>query len=298
MDVLLPDITNPQGYFFWLIVVSILLVVLERIWPWRKDQRLARPQIWQDLFWLIFNGHYAGVLLALGVSRVLAWANPTYEQIEAVKLIASQPLWAQFLGFFVLKDLLEWGVHNLLHRVPWLWEFHKLHHSIERLDWIGNFRFHWMEILVYRGLTYVPLALLGADALVLLPIAVVSTLIGHFNHSNLRISWGPMRYVFNSPRMHVWHHDRDWPPEHPRGVNFGICLSLWDWVFRTAWWPSERECPGQQPERLGFRGMDEYPSALRDRLVYPVSRIWTRRALGSGAKHVGEVPIAGRKPGA
>ena len=56
----------------------------------------------------------------------------------------------QFIAFFLLKDFLEWCIHNLLHRVPWLWEFHKLHHTIEELDWIGNFRFHWMEVVIYE----------------------------------------------------------------------------------------------------------------------------------------------------
>ena len=277
MDAFLPDLRDPLSYPFWLIVVSAAVFALERLRPWRGSQRVLRPQIGQDLFWLVFNGHFAGVLLALLVERGLAWAEPGFQQIEAVRLIASRPLWFQLVLFFVLKDLLEWGVHNLLHRVPWLWEFHKVHHSIEELDWIGSFRFHWMEIVVYRGLTYIPLAVLGVDGRVLLAIAVLATLIGHLNHSNLCLSWGPLRYVLNSPRMHVWHHDHEWPADRPKGVNFGISLSLWDWLFRTAWWPSAEERPDQQPSRLGFEGMDRYPRALIDRLAYPVSRIWLDR---------------------
>ena len=276
MESFLRALSDPRGYPFWLGVVSAAVLVLERIRPWRRSQRVLRPQIGQDLFWLVFNGHFAGVLLALAVEHALAWAAPGFQRIEAVRLIAARPLWVQFAVFFVLKDLLEWGVHNLLHRVPWLWEFHKVHHSIEELDWIGNFRFHWMEIVVYRGLTYVPLAVLGVDGRVLLAIAVVSTLIGHLNHSNLDLCWGALRYVLNSPRMHVWHHDREWPAERRKGVNFGISLSLWDWLFGTAWWPSTEQCPEQQPARLGFEGMERYPRALIDRLTYPASRIWRR----------------------
>ncbi len=277
VDALLPDVTDPRGYPFWLIVVSAFVLVLERIWPWRNRQHLVRPQIGQDVFWLVFNGHYAGVLIAWGTTRLLAFAAPGFERLEAVKLVASQPLWLQFVVFFVGKDLLEYGVHNLLHRVTWLWNFHKVHHTIERLDWIGNFRFHWLEIVVYRALTYVPLAVLGVDGRVILAIAVVSTLIGHLNHSNLDITWGPFRYLLNSPRMHVWHHDRAWPADRPRGLNFGISLSLWDWLFGTAWWPSRAERPTQQPDRLGFDGIEDYPRNLRDRILYPLSWTWARR---------------------
>ncbi len=47
--------------------------------------------------------------------------------------------------------------------MPWLWEFHKLHHSIERLDGIGNFRFYWAEIVVYKTLSYLPLVIIGLE---------------------------------------------------------------------------------------------------------------------------------------
>ena len=273
---MLQVIWDTRGYFFWLLVVSGLCLVLERIWPWRKQQKMVRRQFVQDLFWLFFNGHYAGILVAYAAAFLFTWAIPSIEQAKSLTLLAATPLWVQFIGFFLLKDFLEWCIHNLLHRVPWLWEFHKLHHSIEELDWIGNFRFHWMEIIVYQGLTYLPMVILGVQSNVILVIAVVATLIGHLNHSNLRISWGPLRYVINSPRMHVWHHDHDWPADRPYGVNFAICLSLWDWLFGTAYWPTPAESPTQQPKRLGFHGMDRYPRTLIGRFFDPVTRLFMR----------------------
>ena len=166
--------------------------------------------------------------------------------------------------FFVVKDFIEWNIHRLLHLTPWLWEFHKLHHSIEELDWIGNFRFHWGEVVVYKTLSYLPLVILGVDGTVILLMAIVSTLMQDLNHSNLRIDWGPLRYLFNSAKMHVWHHDII---QHGRGgQNFGIVLSVWDWIFGTAYWPADQE----QPEQLGFEGMEEtYPRSAMARFVYP-----------------------------
>ena len=55
---------DTRGYFFWLLVISISCWVLERLAPWRPAQRAWRDQFGQDLFWLVFNGHYAGILLA------------------------------------------------------------------------------------------------------------------------------------------------------------------------------------------------------------------------------------------
>jgi len=269
-------IWDTRGYFFWLLMVSLFCWTLERLTPWRQQQRALRGQIGQDAFFLVFNGHYAGVLIAYLSNWLIqqmiplpgGWRIPSPESIQ---LLSDSPLWAQFAVFLVAKDLLEWGVHNLLHRVPWLWAFHKLHHSIEELDWIGNFRFHWMEIVVYRGLTYLPLVMLGVDGTVILWIAIVSTLIGHLNHANLRIDWGPLRYVVNSPRFHVWHHD---VTLHGRyGQNYGIVFSLWDWLFGTAYLPAEEE----QPARLGFEGMEAFPRSLPLRLIYPLGDLFRKK---------------------
>jgi sterol desaturase/sphingolipid hydroxylase (fatty acid hydroxylase superfamily) len=80
--------------------------------------------------------------------------------------------------------------------------------------------------------------------------------------------------------MHVWHHALELPKDRPFGVNFGISLSILDWLFGTVWWPSRQESPAQQPERLGFEGMCEYPRSLLSRFLYPVSRLWLRNSSG------------------
>jgi len=256
-------------YVFWLFVVSLLCWALERLRPWRKQQRAFRRDIAQDYLWLAFNGHFAGVLLSYAAAALLGFADrglglDWIKSLADVRLLATRPPWQQFAVFLVAKDFLEWCIHNLLHRVPWLWEFHKLHHSIEELDWIGNMRFHWMEIVVYKGLSYLPLVLLGVDHRVVFWVAVFSTLVGHLNHANLDLSWGPLGYVVNSPRFHVWHHD---VILHGRaGQNFAIVFTLWDWLFGTA------HAAEGQPARLGFEGMERFPRSLPARMVYPFWR--------------------------
>jgi sterol desaturase/sphingolipid hydroxylase (fatty acid hydroxylase superfamily) len=258
---------DTRGYFFWLLVISASCWCLERLKPWRP-QRAWRDQFAQDLFWLAFNGHYAGILLA----ALSAWALGKLAEalgqdflafLEPFRLLTNRALWLQFLVFLLAKDFLEYLIHNLLHRVPALWEFHKLHHSIRELDWIGNMRFHWMEIVVYRGLSYFPLFLLNVDSRVILWIAIFTTVIGHLNHSNLNLNWGILRYLLNSPRLHVWHHDL---VSHQRsGQNFGVVFSLWDYLFGTVYAPAQG-----YPAKLGFDGMDQFPTGLISRLIYPL----------------------------
>jgi sterol desaturase/sphingolipid hydroxylase (fatty acid hydroxylase superfamily) len=255
-------------YYFWLILVSLGCFLLERIAPWRREQRVLRRGLVQDLFWLVFNGHFLGLLLALWTGHVVAAFNTLLRGAglplpESLALLGGAPLWVQFVVFVVLKDFVEWNIHRLLHNVPWLWELHKLHHSIEELDWIGNFRFHWGEVIVYKTLSYLPLVVLGVDGRVLLAIAVLWTVMLDINHANVGISWGPLRYVLNSPKMHVWHHD---VKLHGKGgQNFGQVLSVWDWVFGTVYWPADRD----GPKRLGFAGMEAFPDGVPRRLLYP-----------------------------
>ena len=200
-------------YYFWLISASLLLFFIG------EDSSLAEKATG------FAQGYWAGFVLA-SLQRALFWtiAGSGHRKPDSpdqhvftpegwpvpqdIALLSDSPLWLQFIVFLLLKDFLEWNVHRLLHNVPWLWEFHKLHHSIEELDWIGNFRFHWGEILLYKAFTYLPLVILGIDEIVLLLIAVVWTVLLDLNHSNFRFSWGPLRYVLNSSAMHVWHHDK------------------------------------------------------------------------------------------
>ena len=263
-------------YYFWLTATSLFCFILERVHPWRRRQRVLRRGIWQDIFWLAFNGHYLGVLLAMVTGKLVQALNTWLGGVgvpapDSLALVSGWPWAAQFAVFFIAKDFIEWNIHRLLHNVPALWEFHKLHHSIEELDWIGNFRFHWGEIVVYKTLSYLPLVILGVDGSVILVIAIIGTLMQDLNHSNLRIDWGPLKYVLNSPKMHVWHHDVEL---HGRGgQNFGIVLSVWDWLFGTVYWPSDAE----EPNRYGFEGMEAYPRSLVGRFVYPFVKLRRRQ---------------------
>lgn len=244
-------------YWHWLALLSLAFVVIERLRPRASGQGVLRPGLVTDLVYLVFNGHFLGVALAMAadplaaaIDRALGGAGVSLH----LRLAAGWPLWAQLLVAFVAADLLQWCIHNLLHRVPALWRFHQVHHSIRHMDFLGSLRFHAGEAVVYKALQYVPLALLGFEPAALFALAVVSTAIGHFNHANLRVRMGPLKYVLNGPEMHVWHHAH--PSVGPVNVNFAIHLSLWDWLFGTAYLPPD----GAPPEELGFEGVERYPS--------------------------------------
>lgn len=257
-----------MSYLPWLLGISAAFVLLERLRPARPGQRALRPQLANDGFYLVFHGALYWMLfgswiaaVAGGARKLLGGAGLLPEQ----GLLTGAPWLVQFAVFLAVSDFLMWLVHRLLHGVPWLWQFHKVHHSIHAMDWIGSFRFHVAETIVYRSLLYVPLLWLGGDTGPLWAVILLSTAWGHFNHANLDVGLGPLALVFNSPRMHLWHHDAS--DEGGVAKNFGITLSLWDHLFGTAYWPRDRA-----PELIGYPRDAEMPADLPRQLVFPLFR--------------------------
>ena len=260
------------AYPLALALISVVVAGLERLFPWRREQRALRRALWSDFVHLVFNGHFLGVIfygvavhhLLPPIDRGLASAG-LYDDVYR-DAAATWPLWLQILVALFVIDFVQWCVHNLLHRVPLLWEFHKTHHSVVdgEMDWIVSFRFQWTEVVVYKAVQYLPLAFFGFATEAMLVHAIFGTLIGHLNHANLDLSWGPLKYLLNSPRMHIWHHDYD--GDAKTTVNFGIIFSTWDWIFRTA------KLPDAVPPRIGFGGVEAFPTDFFSQAAWPLGR--------------------------
>ena len=129
-------------YVYWLVGLSTIFVILERLRP-RYRQRIIRSGILTDLFYLVFNGHFLGWGLALAAVSIIAELNRILQSLGwqdefYLGVAQSLPKWLQFIVALFVIDFLHWCIHNLLHRVPWLWSFHRVHHTIEIMDWIGS----------------------------------------------------------------------------------------------------------------------------------------------------------------
>ena len=258
---LLDSILNPtwHNYFYWLIGVSIFFFALELIAPWRKDQPKFRKDFWLDFFYMFFNFFLFSLIIFNAASDVVVrFFNETLASVGINNLLSfevmSWPVWAHLLVGFTVRDFVQWWVHRLLHRVPFLWEFHKVHHSVKQMGFAAHLRYHWMENVVYRSLEYIPLALIGIGLRDFFIIHIFTLAVGHFNHSNFKLKLGPLKYIFNNPQMHIWHHAKALPKSRRFGVNFGLTLSLWDYLFKTDYIPSD----GRDIE-LGFPKDENFP---------------------------------------
>ena len=253
------------NYFWGLISISLFVWVLEIIFPWRKEQSVFRKDFWLDGFYMFFNffifsiaisGFYKLIQLGfsdIGItSKSIAFIDPS-----------TWPMWLQLLFFFIILDFVQWFTHTLLHKYSFLWKFHKVHHSVKEMGFAAHLRYHWMENIFYKPLkTFAVMILFGFEPEQAYIVHFIAITIGHFNHANIKITWGPLKYIINNPVMHLHHHAYD-VPEGRYGVNFGISLSLWDYIFKTNYIPEDSGTID-----LGFPGVDKFPKNFIDQNTY------------------------------
>lgn len=271
---------NGHQRIFWLYLASSLLIALLFVWrnpAWRRS--LFAKAIWWHpsarldyLYFfvsaliktlviapLLFSAAEValavvkGMQLLFGCQKGLRWEKTTIALLYTAAL-------------FLVSDLTRYWLHRMMHRLPFLWRFHRIHHSAEVLNPVTFYRVHPVENLLF-GLRYALSAglvsglflyyfgarvglveIFGANALV-----VLFALAG----ANLRHSHVPLRFpaiiekLFVSPYMHQLHHST----AHTH-TNFGGALSIWDGLFGT------RRIEPTKPLRFGLKEKRQHNSVM------------------------------------
>ena len=253
------------NYFWGLIIISVAVWLLEIAYPWRKEQSIIRKDFWLDVFYMFFNFFIfsiiiSGVYTTLGL--LFAEVNITAKSFAIIN-ISAWSQWLQLFVFFIILDFVQWFTHVLLHKYPFLWKYHKVHHSVKEMGFAAHLRYHWMENVLYKPLkTFGVMILGGFEPEQAYIVHFITITIGHLNHANIKLSWGPLKYIFNNPVMHLYHHAYTLP-EGKYGVNYGISLSLWDYIFKTAYVPED-----SGTIEIGFKGDDKFPQDFIGQSIY------------------------------
>lgn len=269
-EILFPKWDN---YFYGLLAISLAVWLLEIIFPWRKKQAIFRKDFWLDLFYLFFNFFILNLILLIALSNVTVQLMNDFLrffdwELASIQLfsISAMPKPLALLLFFLISDFLQWNIHRLLHIVPFLWKVHKTHHSVKEMGFAAHFRYNWMEPIVYKSILYIPIILIGGFNLEdIILVHFIAIAIGHLNHANLGWDYGFLKYIVNNPKMHIWHHSKKIPNKY--GVNFGISLSLWDYVFKTNYMPND----GRDIE-IGFEDDNHFPTNFMGQEIYPLKK--------------------------
>ncbi|WP_440120537.1 sterol desaturase family protein [Tenacibaculum sp. Ill] len=264
-----------ENYFYGLIIISLVVWGLEIIFPWRKNQPLFRKDFWLDTFYMFFNFFLLNLIVLIALSNTAEQLFNDILGLVGLSVASFQlfdintfPYWARITVFFIIIDFVQWFTHTLLHRYEFLWNFHKVHHSVKQMGFAAHLRYHWMEPVVYNSMKYIPLAIMGGFTAQ--DVAIVhffNITIGHLNHANINWDYGWLKYILNNPRMHIWHHAKELPTERRMGVNFGITLSIWDYIFKTNYIPYN----GRDIE-LGFDGDEKFPKDFIHQELYPIGK--------------------------
>jgi len=223
--------------------------------------------------------------LALGVVNSLLtglgfvalwWTTAQWAQAHGSGLLNWLPMpgWARLAGAFLVFDAWMYWWHRLNHRVPFLWRFHRTHHSDPKMDVTTANRFHIGEIALSSVLRVPVIALLGLQLWELALYELAMFTVVQLHHANVAFpAWldRALRVVIVTPFMHKVHHSR-WQPE--TDSNYSSLFSFWDRLFGSF---RMRENP--RTLRLGLEEFDRPEDhTLTGLLATPLKQV--QRATG------------------
>ena len=241
---------NPYMYA----VVAALTLLSMAIGAERLDRR----------YWNETGNDFAyGVLYAALYFPIIAicleWSNwflDSYIPWLRLELIKDAPGWVKFLIIVLLDDFLAYWSHRLRHQVKFLWHFHTIHHSQERLNPFTTKRFHPLENLFHKiVILLIPMAIVGGSLEMWYLYFLLDAVWDYFIHSNVRMTLGPLRHVVVTPQYHRIHHSME--KEH-FDQNYSDRFVIWDHLFGTAY----TNC-----EVYPATGVAGYPSGRSDSLM-------------------------------
>ena len=193
----------------WLILdllgSTLIFVFIEKLFALRKEQPVFRPEWQTDFHHFIVNHMIVGfVLLAtnLLVHKLFGWAAK--DGIRA--WVKDLTFWVALFLIVLVADLVILD-HRAYHEVPALWRLHAVHHSVKSMDWLAGSRQHILELIITRTLVLAPIYVLGFSKEVIDAYIVIVGFQAVFNHANVSVRLGPLRY----------HRDAELPPLAPLG---------------------------------------------------------------------------------
>ena len=216
------------------IALGVLLVLL--VWesaapffPFPKGRARAR----HGLRNVLLGGLNAVVTAALFIG--LWWTATEWAEDHRFGLLhrMTLPAWSEWLIALLLLDLWTYAWHRMNHRIPFLWRFHRVHHSDPHMDVTTANRFHVGEIVLSSVLRIPLILLLGIGIGQLALYEVLMFAVVQFHHANVGVTerWDRrLRLLIVTPFMHKVHHSR-WQPE--TDSNYSSLLSIWDRLFRS-----------------------------------------------------------------
>jgi sterol desaturase/sphingolipid hydroxylase (fatty acid hydroxylase superfamily) len=224
------------------IVILFGLVYIAEFVDGADQTRYHTKNFRNDLIYgLFYSGGFYNVLIGAAIANALG-PRLAFFRIAVLKPL---PLPVAALIAYIVTDFLQYWVHRFQHHNRFLWAFHSIHHTQERMTFISTYRNHPIDQIVGGLMMFIPLLMLGVPSYAWLPLYVFQQLFEAVQHAELSWRYGRLYPVLVSPVFHGLHHSRS--PEH-HNRNFSKVLSVWDFWFGTA-------VRDARPDRTGVEGM-------------------------------------------
>ena len=238
---------------------TLIFVFVEKLFALRREQPVFRPEWQTDFHHFIVNHLLVGfVLLAVNllVHRLFGWA--AHDGLRG--WVQGLDFWVALFLIVLVADLVQYWTHRAYHEVPLLWRLHAVHHSAKHMDWIAGSRQHVLEIILTRTLVLAPIYVLGFSKEVIDAYIVVVGFQAVFNHANVSVRLGPLRYLIVTPNFHHWHHSQD---DEAIDRNYAAHFAFIDHLFGTA-----VQSGRTWPARYGVQG-DYVPDGFWRQCLFP-----------------------------
>lgn len=294
---ILEYLINPDKRTYWVYILSSIAIAMIYLHFNKKQKRVIfssklwlHPSAKLDYYYFILSYFIKLIMIipiVISAKEIAFFINKNlyyefgFNQIQTISYEMTIILYT--VSLFIVSDFTRYWLHRFLHTIPFLWEFHKVHHSAKVLNPLTFYRVHPIENILFGfryslsiglvtgifiyffGSKIGLIEVLGANAFIF-----VFSLLG----SNLRHSHIPLAYFsflekwLISPKQHQIHHSKKY-----FNKNYGGYLALWDRVFGTLKLSSEVKVL-----KFGLRSeqMKNYQSLINI-LIYPFINILRRR---------------------
>lgn len=244
-------------------ILACIFIPLERLFPLHEGQKLLRRDWLNDLVYVFVNGFVvrAGFTAVAAILMVVFTAafGPT-----PMAWVSEYPIWAQVIAAIVIADIGYYTAHRICHKVPFLWKFHAVHHSIEEMDWLATHRVHPVDQIFTNAFALLPIWCLGFSLEALLIHQALYQAQALLLHSNIKVNFGPLKWLIASPEYHHWHHANE---RDAYDRNFAAQLSIIDVVAGTVFMPLKR-----MPQAYGLT--EAMPRLYHQQLLHPFLSIY------------------------
>jgi sterol desaturase/sphingolipid hydroxylase (fatty acid hydroxylase superfamily)/tetrahydromethanopterin S-methyltransferase subunit F len=257
-----PDHTPYLGLDWFILDLlgsTLIFVVIEKLFPLYRGQAIFRKEWQTDLKHFAVNHFIVGLAL-LTVNFLLHHLFGWLVSSNFQQTVRDIPFLPQLLLCVLVADLAQYWTHRTYHEVPFLWRFHAVHHSVKTMDWLAGSRQHMLELIATRVCVLAPLYILGFSEAVMNGYILIVGFQAVFNHANVHLPWGPLKYLIVTPDFHHWHHASD---DEAIDRNYAAHYAFIDYLFGTAVKSTKKF-----PERYGVVG-DYMPDGFIRQQLFP-----------------------------